>query len=323
MNRVQAGFNVRVVAMRLEAEDIVSVELRALDGALLPPFSAGAHIVVTLSAALSRSYSLTNLPGERHRYVIVVHRGAASRGGSRYVHDTLRIGDTLAISEPRNNFELDEAAQESVLIAGGIGITPLWAMIQRLEVLGRPWRLHYAARSRRFAAFLTELQALEAQRPGHVHFHFDDEHQSTVFDMASAIGGASLSAELYCCGPVPMLRAFQEAAGGRPPQRVHLEYFSNDERVSQAGSDFTVVLARSGKRVRIPADVTILDALLKEGVDASYSCREGVCGTCEVRVLSGLPDHRDLILSDAEKAANQSVIICCSRALGDELVLDL
>jgi vanillate O-demethylase ferredoxin subunit len=323
MNRLQTRLEVLVTAMRLEAKDIVSVELRPVGKKNLPPFSAGSHVLVELSAGLSRSYSLTNASHERHRYVLAIHRDRASRGGSRYVHDTLRVGDTITISEPRNHFELNESAEQSVLIAGGIGITPIWCMIQRLEELGGRWTLYYATRSRCFAAYCVELEALEARQPGRVHFHFDDEHGSKPFDMLSALGGAPASADLYCCGPRAMLRAFRESTEGRSASRVHVEYFNNDDLATGATSGFTVILARSGKKVRVKTDVTILDALLEEGLDVSYSCREGICGTCEVRLLSGVADHRDAILSDAEKNSNKTIIICCSRAQSDELVLDL
>lgn len=312
-----------VTAMRLEARGVVSVELRRTDGEPLPPFTAGAHIDIELPDDLLRSYSLVNAPHETHRYVIAIHRAPVSRGGSNYIHDTLRVGHLVRIGAPRNDFALAESAPLSVLLAGGIGITPLWCMIQRLEALEKPWQLYYATRSRDDAAYRGELELLEARRPGRVHFHFDDEHAHAVLDLNGAVERTPSDAHLYCCGPAPMLRAFEEATRGRPRQQVHLEYFSNQVTHDATDNGFTVVLARSGKRVQVTPGVTILDALLEAKVDVSYSCREGVCGTCEVRVLSGHPDHRDLLLGDEEKTANQSIMICCSRSLDDELVLDL
>ncbi len=300
------------------AEGIVSVELRAAGGEPLPPFSAGAHIDLYLPGGMVRSYSLVNPQEERHRYVIAVNRDAASRGGSRYVHEQLASGSALSVAPPRNNFPLAEDAAHSLFIAGGIGITPLWCMIQRLEGLGRAWQLVYCARTRRQAAFVEELARLGPA----VTFNFDHEARGRMVDIPALVEAAPPEAHLYCCGPLSMLEAFERAASQRPPAQVHVEYFSA-ARPKAAEGGFTVVLARSGLSFRVREGKTIIDTLIENGVDAVYSCLEGVCGTCETRVLEGIPDHRDLVLSKEERAANRTMMICCSGSKTDKLVLDL
>lgn len=302
-----------------EAERINSYELIAGAGGELAPFTAGSHIDLHLPNGMIRSYSLVNDPRERHRYVIAVNKDSASRGGSSLVHDTVRAGDILTISTPRNNFALREDAEHSILIAGGIGITPLLSMIRRLEALGRRWDLHYAARTRAAAAFLDEL------RPDvhpNMHVDFDDERSGRAFDLPAIVKHAPAHAHLYCCGPAPMLAAFEAAAADRPADHVHVEYFQAREAPVAEGG-FDVRLARSNRTIAVETGKTILDALLAAGVAVNYACAEGVCGTCETRVLEGIPDHRDQFLSREEQAAHRSVMICCSGAKSRTLVLDL
>jgi tetrachlorobenzoquinone reductase len=317
-----ATFPVKVRAVAWEAQGILSYELRPFSGRELPPFTAGAHIDLLLPSGLVRSYSLVNPQEERHRYVIAVNRDASSRGGSRFIHDSVRPGDTLTVTAPRNNFPLIEDAGHSVLIAGGIGITPLWCMIQRLEALGRSWQLYYCTRTRQSAAFLEPLQALGPKVDVNLHFNFDQEPGGRMLDVAGVVAAAPADAHLYCCGPLSMLEAFEQACADRPGSHVHTEYFSAKEAPAVEGG-FTVVLQRSGLTLAVPPGKTILDTLMDQGLDLPYSCLEGVCGTCEVRVLEGIPDHRDLVLSKEEKAANRSIMICCSGARTDRLVLDL
>ncbi|MFM9924457.1 PDR/VanB family oxidoreductase [Variovorax sp. H27-G14] len=314
--------DVRLHAVRLEAEGVHSYELRSLPGQALPPFSAGAHVDLHLSNGMTRSYSLANPPYETHRYVMGVQRSPASRGGSVFVHEQLCVGQTLRIGVPRNNFALREDAPCSVLIAGGIGITPLRAMIGRLEALGQPWVLFYGCRDRRSAAWLDELCALDSREPGRIHFNFDNETGGRVLDLNAIVASAHAGSHLYCCGPAPMLAAFETATAGLPRERVHAEYFIAKQAPATRGA-FRVELARSGRVVCVPKGRTILDALLAEGVDAPYACMEGVCGSCETRVLRGTPDHRDMVLSDQEKRANDRMMICCSGAHTPTLVLDL
>lgn len=309
------SLQVRVKSATWEAPGIVSFELRALDGGALPAFTAGAHIDLSLPNALVRSYSLVNPQSERERYVIAVQKDRASRGGSAWVHEHLRPGDVLTINGPRNNFALEESAAHSLFIAGGIGITPIVSMTQRLTALGRPWELIYCARTRSAAAFAASLA-------GNVRFNFDEEPGGRMLDIAATVRAAPAGAHLYCCGPLPMLSAFEAATVHLPRERVHVEYFAAKEAPAVAGG-FTVVLAKSGREVAVPAGKTILEALLDAGLDVPYSCMEGVCATCETKVLEGIPDHRDLVLTDSEHAANQTMMICCSGSKSERLVLEL
>lgn len=314
---------VRVRAVSYEAEGILGFELVPMPPLKeLPAFSAGAHVDLHLPGGLIRSYSLLNAPEERHRYVIGVNKDAQSRGGSRYLHEVLRAGDTLAVSAPRNNFPLDETAPLNVFIAGGIGITPLLSMIARSQALGTPWQLHYAARTRRNAAFLDLLHGWHNDPNVELSLNFDQEPGGRMLDLASIVQALPPGAHVYCCGPLPMLSAFEQATAGLPPERVHMEYFSAKEAAATEGG-FTVELARSGRSVQVRAGQTILDSLIEIGVEPPYSCQEGICGTCEVRVLAGIPDHRDLVLGAADKAANDRIMVCCSGARSAKLVLDL
>ena len=312
----------RITAIRREAEGIHSVELRAPDHGALPPFQAGAHIDLMLAPSLTRSYSLCNDPQERHRYVVAVHLAPASRGGSRHVHEQLRVGERLQVSPPRNNFALDEGAAHTVLIAGGIGITPLKAMIARLEALGHSWELHYATRSRDTLAFADELRALEARQPGRVRLHIDAEAKGARLDLRALVAGAPPAAHFYCCGPETMLDAFAQATAALARGQVHVEHFGGAGPVASEGG-FAVMLRRSQRRIEIARGQTILDALLAADVKVPYSCREGVCGTCEVKVLEGTPDHRDVVLTPEEHARNDAMLVCCSGAKSKVLVLDL
>ena len=314
--------NMRVVAMRHEATDVISLELQPLDDAL-PAFGPGAHVELQLAGGLKRAYSLINAPGERQVLRVAVHRSASSRGGSRQVHEALRVGQLLPVSAPRNHFALvDDRDAPVLLIAGGIGITPLYAMAQQLAAQGRPWTLHYAARTRDRAAFADVLQALGGER---VHLYFDAEPGGGALDLAAVVAQADPLAHLYCCGPQGMLQAFEQATQGRAPQRVHLERFAAAAAAAANGaqSGFDVVLARSGRTIRIEPGTSILEGCLAAGVDAPSSCHEGFCGTCETRVLEGEPEHADSVLSAAERAAGRSMMICCSRSRSATLVLDL
>jgi vanillate O-demethylase ferredoxin subunit len=313
---------VRIKRISFEAESINSYELVAPAGSDLVAFTAGSHIDLHLPDGMIRSYSLVNDPSERSRYVIAVNKDAASRGGSRFVHATLRAGDIITISHPRNNFVLQEDAAHSILIAGGIGITPLLSMIRRLEALGRSWELFYAARTRLAAAFVDELSALRPGVQANLHLNFDQEPSGRMFELAAIVKNAPDDAHLYCCGPVPMLEAFEMATRDRPAGQVHVEYFKAKEKPAAEGG-FEVRLARSNRTIKVEAGKTILNALLDAGIAVNYACTEGVCGTCETRVIEGIPDHRDLFLGKSEQAANNTMMICCSGSKSDTLVLDL
>lgn len=320
--QARADYEVQVRAMAQEAQGVLSLELVPSARESLPPFLAGAHIDLQLPNGLTRSYSLTNAQHETHRYVIGVRNEPQGRGGSRYIHETLRVGQTLRVGEPKNNFQLAEAGERHVFVAGGIGVTPFIAMLERLNVLKRPWTLHYCARTRAAAAFVGTIEQLAVAGRGRVEYYFRDQQRAPRLDIATALSQESPETHLYCCGPASMLESFKDACRERPRGQVHLEYFSSTV-VQTGNSPFTVVLAKSGRRIPVPADSSVLDALLREGVDVPYACQEGVCGTCETRVLAGVPEHRDLILSPEEQASNASMMVCVSRCNSPELVLDL
>lgn len=302
------------------AHDILCFELQPAAGGELPAFTAGAHIDVHMGAGRVRAYSLCNAQGERHRYVIAVARSADGRGGSAYMHDEVRVGALLQVSPPRNHFRLVEDAPHTVLIAGGIGITPLWSMAQRLEALGRSWELVHCARTRGHAAYLPELSA--APYVGKVRHVFDGEPGVPMLDIAALLAGVPPAAHVYCCGPLPMLDAFKAAAAARPAQTVHFEHFSAGNAPATEG-EFTVRLEKSGTQVRVAAGQSILEALSQHQIQVPFSCREGTCGVCLTRVVSGIPDHRDVYLSDEEHDANEFMAICCSGARSPLLVLDI
>ena len=324
MARDSKSIPVVVKSVVTEAKGISRWELVKSDGTLLPPFSAGAHIDLQLNNGIIRSYSLCNAQDESDRYVIAINKDPASRGGSRLIHETLKVGDEINISYPSNNFPLVEDAKHIAFIAGGIGITPLWCMIQRLEKIGRSWEVHYSARNRETCAFKKQLEALEKQKPGRVSFNFDQEPGGKITDLKALIQGLPVDAELYCCGPTAMLRAFESAAkeGGRPAEQIHVECFTAKE-VPAIDGGFTVVLARSGKTFAVSPGKTILNTLLDNNIDVPFACTEGACGTCEIKVIEGIPDHRDSVLTDVERASNQTMMICCSGSKSKTLVLDL
>lgn len=310
--------SVRVQAMRFEAAGIVSVELVSPAGAELPAFAAGAHVDLHLPNGVVRSYSLSNSPAERKRYVIGVLNDRNSRGGSRYVHEQLRVGATIQISAPRNNFALDEAAQHTVLIAGGIGITPVFCMLNYLRSLGKSVELLYCARSRSEAAFCDTLLPQNG-----VGFHFDQDAGGPP-DLRAYLASKPANAHFYCCGPTPMLNAFERLCDELRLPNVHIERFAPAEAVDAVqGSAYVAYLAQSKKSVTVPAGKSLLDALLEAGTEVEHSCREGICGSCETRVLEGVPEHRDGVLSKAERASCKSMMVCVSGCKGKRLVLDL
>lgn len=319
---MRATFSVRVYKVTRETKDVLSFDLRPMSpSAMLPPFSAGAHINIHLPQGVVRSYSLTNNSSETYRYEIAVLKNQHSRGGSRHMHEIVRAGDILTISEPYNSFPLEERARHSIFIAGGIGITALWCMIQRLELLGASWELYFACRSREQAALLDRINALKSSsRKSHIFL--GDDPASPRLDIAQIVREALPDAHLYCCGPTRMLDAFQVAAQVRPFGTTHVEYFVPQQNASVQGG-FSVELIKSGLTVDVKVGESILDALLNAGMIVPYSCRQGTCGCCEVKVIEGIPDHRDQVLSEAEKNSNESIFVCCSGAKTSRLVLDL
>ena len=308
---------VRLTQILYAARDIHLYSFRLPGGGVLPAAEPGAHIDVHLPNGLVRQYSLLHPSSRPESYTIGVKLDAKGGGGSRYFHNSLQVGTRLTISAPRNHFPLHQEASHTVLIAGGIGITPIWAMVERLVQLDRSWELHYSCRSREDAALLDALETY-----ANANFHFDLENEGRFLDLGAIITRAAAGTHFYCCGPKPMLASFEALTAGLPPDTVHVEYFTPKEEVDKEGG-FTVALARSGREFLIPHGKTILDTLRAAGLDLPASCERGVCGTCETRVISGEPDHRDSILTAAERAANDTMMICCSGCKGSRLVLDL
>jgi ferredoxin-NADP reductase len=307
----------RLCGIRYAARGIHLYEFRRPEeGAPLPAFTPGAHVDLHLANGLVRQYSLVNPPEEGEHYVVGVKRDPASRGGSVFVHDELRVGMELQVGVPRNNFELHAGNAPAVLIAGGIGITPIACMVDRLRSDGRSWALHYSVRERPEAAFLKELGGERTR------LHVDAESGGALLDIPAIVAAAPADAHLYCCGPGPMLDAFEAAAKERPPACVHVERFA-PVAPSATGGGYTVRLAASRRSIAVRPGQTILEAVRDAGVEVQASCEQGICGTCETRVLGGTPDHRDSLLSAEEKKSNRVMMICCSGSLGDELVLDL
>lgn len=320
-----APSRLRVRSITRQTPTVLSIVLESLGHEALPAIHPGDHIDLRLSPSLVRSYSLVGNAGSARRYEIAVALDPQSRGGSRHVHEKLRVGDEVDIAGPRNLFELRQAASHSFLLAGGIGITPIWSMVQALESQARPWTLCYAARSRSHAAYLEDIEALAARSEvGRLILHFDDEQQGRPLDIPAVLAQAPEDAHLYCCGPAPMLAAYELATAQRPSDHVHLERFGGVQAPQAAEAQtFELVLARAGKTLEIPADRSILDVLLDHGIDAPYGCMQGVCGMCELPVLEGTPDHRDSILNESARQSNASIIVCCSRSKTRSLTIDL
>lgn len=314
----QITVELRLRQIREEAQGVHSFEFVAAQaGSTLPPFTAGAHLDLHLPDNKVRSYSLANSPAQTGGYVVAVQREAGGRGGSVWMHDRLRVGQVIRSSVPINDFPLNESADKTLLFAGGIGITPLLAMIHQLERQQKPWRLHYGARSPASMAYHDTLQSLDAGR-GWVTHYFGDARM----DFADSLVGEPASTHAYCCGPAPMLDAFIQATRTRPDGTVHYERFGAADAPALDGG-FEVVLHRSGRRIAVAPGQSILDALLDENISVPYACSNGVCGTCLTRVISGQPEHRDQFLSDEERTRGQSIIVCCSGSQSPVLELDL
>jgi tetrachlorobenzoquinone reductase len=315
-----ATFTVQVSDVRAEALDVMSLELRPIGGGQLPPFDPGAHLDVHLPNGLVRQYSLTNDCRERDRYMIGVARVADSRGGSSFVHSSIRAGAQVTVGGPINNFALDPRAERFLFIAGGIGVTPIMSMIRWCVANAKPWRLIYAARSRQRAAFYDQLCALAESN---AQFHFDDE-RGQVLDVAEALAGWNEGEWIYCCGPAPLMDSVKALTEHLPPGTVRFEWFSTpDDREPQESNAFKVRLERTGVEFDVPEHKSILEVLEENGIEHPFSCREGLCGTCVTDVSSGEPDHRDYVLTDEERASGKLMTICCSRSKSRLLVLDL
>ncbi|MBK4987148.1 PDR/VanB family oxidoreductase [Pseudomonas sp. S36] len=313
--------NVVVRKREIQGADVVVLDLERADGASLPAFEAGAHVDIHVAPGLVRQYSLCSDPGEASVYRLGVLKDPASRGGSVQIHDALHEGREVQISTPRNLFPLVRDAKRTILLGGGIGITPMIAMAHALHRQGAAFELHYCGRSRSRSAFLGELA--RAPFAACVVTHFDDEAQAQRLNLPTVLGDASAGTHLYTCGPSGFMDWVIAGARqqGYDEAHIHKEYFQVE--VDASGGGFEVFAARSNKAVQVAEGQTILDALAQVGIKIDISCEQGVCGTCMCEVLEGVPDHRDVYLTDEEKAANDQILVCCSRAKTNKLVLDI
>ncbi|MBB2919282.1 PDR/VanB family oxidoreductase [Cupriavidus alkaliphilus] len=325
MGNIYQTLQVRVSRIEHVTPLIKRFTMEAIDGGELPPFTGGSHVIVQMrdgERLYSNAYSLMSSPDALGSYQIGVRREEKSKGGSAFLHERVAEGDALTITTPNNLFALDDGAHHHVLIAGGIGITPFMSQMHELRKRGASHELHYAFRADEHGAFRDELAAFTQQSSGgRVSFYVDSKGQK--LDLSGLLGAMDAGAHVYVCGPAPLIDAVRQAAQhvGVDPSRVHWEQFAAPE---QAGDAFTVVLAKSGKTVEVGAGESILKAIERDGtVPVECLCREGVCGTCETRILEGEAVHFDQYLSDKEKAAQKTMMICVSRARGGKLVLDL
>ncbi len=317
VSAASSSFQVRVGAMRWEAPGVLSLELSAVDGATLPSFEPGAHVDLRLPEGTLRQYSLCGDPSDRSHYRLGV-RAIGGGMSSTFVHRKLRPGELVTVSAPRNNFPLADA-ERYIFVAGGIGVTPLIPMMRQASARGRPWTLLYCNKRDSDAPFLNEIRALG----GDISLHSSEA--GTRLDVKAQLAVVQAGAMIYCCGPERLMTAVEETTAAWPQDMVRFEWFAPRSRAAEgASSSFEIVCNNSGLTLIVPEDRTVLDILSEAGVEVPCSCQQGICGTCETRVVSGEVDHCDSILSSAERAANQTMMTCVSRAkAGSRLVLDI
>lgn len=312
------SLSLRVIERRDVADAVVELLLMRLDGGILPSWTPGAHVNLLLQPGLSRQYSLCGDPHDRSRWRVGVLREAASRGGSVYVHDQVKMGDTLTVAGPNNHFPL-VAAPRYIFIAGGIGITPIVPMVGSCLAGDAQWELHYGGRTRQSMAFRDELLTSFGAR---VHLYPEDE--VGLLDLDVILGSPASNTLVYCCGPSALLDAVEQRCRQWPAGALRGERFAPKDTGDRApDGDFEVELRQSGIVLTVQADQSILEAVRLVGVDVESSCEEGTCGTCKVAVCEGKVEHRDVLLTPEEQAAHDTMFICCSRALSSRLVLDL
>jgi vanillate O-demethylase ferredoxin subunit len=315
--------SLRVSQIRPEAVNINSYELVDPKGAELPAAAAGSHVDIHLGNGLIRQYSLCNDPADHGRYVIAVLREDPGRGGSRHLHESLRVHDRVKIGLPRNNFYLNSSATRHILVAGGIGITPLKAMMHALVRAGAEFVLHYCARDPAHAAFVDQLIALAGTN--RVCLHYDGPSHGGRLNVATLLREHKAGTHLYHCGPPGLMAACAAATAHWPAGTVHSECFapktSTFAEPAETAGAFTVVIASNGARINVAQDCSIADALNASGIPVPTSCVSGLCGTCKLRFLRGEVDHRDYILSEEERT--EYLTSCVSRARSGVLVLDL
>jgi phthalate 4,5-dioxygenase reductase subunit len=301
------------------AKGVRSFELVQPDGAALPAFTPGSHISVQTPSGAWRKYSLCNDPAERHHYVIAVKNEIGSQGGSRSMHEKLRVGDTLPVAEPANAFTLVAKARAYIFIAGGIGITPILSMIRSFgELPPAPWKLHYLSRDPESTAFLDVLSH-PALRP-HVVVHHSSGDPAKSYDLWPALDKPN-GAHVYCCGPRRLMEAVRDMTGHWSPANVHFESFTEGGGAKPDDRPFTVKLARSAKEFEVPVGASILSVVRQHGCHVTWSCESGTCGTCRTGLLEGEADHRDMVLLPEEMESQ--IMICVSRAKSERLVIDL
>ncbi|MEJ2860226.1 PDR/VanB family oxidoreductase [Actinomycetospora flava] len=306
-----------VIEKRRAARDVVALTLARPDGGRLPDWAPGAHIDVTLASGATRQYSLCGDRWDAHTYRVAVLREVDGRGGSAFVHDELAAGDTVGFGGPRNHFALVPSTRY-LFVAGGIGITPLLPMVHQADLVGADWALLYGGRSRDTMAFVDDL----ARHGDRVTVHPQDE--GGLLPLAAWFAAADEDTVVYCCGPGPLLAAIEDATAHRPRHLLRTERFVAAELGAPVRDEpFVLELARTGAAVTIGPELSVLEAARRAGATALSSCEQGTCGTCETPVLAGVPDHRDSILADHERAAGDCLFPCVSRSCTDRLVLDL
>ncbi len=308
----------RVTRNEKIADGIHLFELRDANGGALPEFTAGAHIAITVPSGLLRKYSLCNDPAERERYQVAVKREVGGRGGSIDLIDNVKAGDELMVAAPVNDFGLPPRATDFLFIAGGIGITPMMAMIRQVQAAGKRFRLFYCTRSPETTAFREALSSPDLK--DHVTIHYDGGDPACSLNLKPVLKERQNREHLYCCGPRPLMEAVRAMTDHWSPTAVHFEAFSEAETHKASDTPFTVRLAKSGTVLDVPVDKTILEVLRQHGLDVPSSCETGTCGTCRTKLLTGVADHRDLVLAEHEKA--DTIMICVSRARTDEITLD-
>ena len=310
---------VTVARAEAAADGIQLFELRHPNGSDLPEFTPGSHLSVRVPNGSMRNYSIASDPAETDHYIIAVKREEGGRGGSISLIDQVREGDQLQVSQPRNLFELQANAPSYMFVAGGIGITPILSMIKWVGAnTSKPFKLYYLTRSKAGAAFLPELS--DPALKGKVVIHHDQGDPEKTFDLWPVFENPT-KAHIYCCGPRPLMDAVRDMTGHWPTSQVHFEDFGSDlVRPRADDAPFTVKLARNGATLEVPVGTTIMEIMRVHGMRVPSSCESGTCGTCKTRLLEGEVDHRDMVLTEAERAGN--IIVCVSRAKSPELVLD-
>lgn len=309
----------RIISRETHGGSVAVISLTG-DGCKLPAFSAGAHIDIFVSDDITRQYSLCGSPEIANLYKVGILNDPESRGGSSFIYENFDKGRTVFISNPRNHFPLENNVSKAILIGGGIGITPLLSMAYKLKSEGKPFEIHYCVKTTKTAGFIDELAQNFADS---THIYESQSATPNKLDAMALFSRLEGNEEIYICGPDKFMESIRSSASsaGFTEKQIHTEYFSGD--IDTSGQAFEVVCEQSGKTLSVAADETIADALKAAGIKVQMSCAEGVCGTCITDVLEGEPEHRDLFLSDEEKADNDQIAVCCSRAKSKRLVLDI